>query len=354
MSVLKMYFAASNNGMKRIYFPVLWITSCIVFAACSKKTDGGVNTIYTGPDEPSSFTVSPIPVQKIKFLLSLGWIQPVGHTIPTDHVYFWYDNPGNTTYLPVFALATGKVEHILNVPVNGIKECKVWFRVNEKFSYYLDHIVPDASLKEGSDVQAGQQIGTTGYGSSIDLGAIDEKITLSGYANPARYYSEQLHCGKPFQYFTEPLRSQLYTLVDREGADKDGSIDIDIPGKLVGNWFLDGNVFYTDGPDGWDKELSFAFDIQHPQVVLVSIGGVIGMTGKWTIHPSAILPSQVSVASGKIAYALYSAGGIAVDPNQRGLMIVQVTDEKHIKVQVFPDSKAPDAAFDANAKIYAR
>jgi hypothetical protein len=329
---------------------------CILLLAACSKNDGGSgsgSSTYSGPNGPSSFTSSPIEVSKIKYLLSLGWIQPVGHTIPTDHVYFWY-NSSNNSPLPVYALAAAKVEKILLVPLNGIQECKTWFRVNEKFSYYLDHIVLDASIKEGSMVTAGQTIGTTGLSSSIDLGAIDETITLTGYANPARYAGEELTCGKPFQYFTEPLKSQLYALVDREGTDKDGRIDIDIPGKLVGNWFLDGSVFYMDGPDGWDKELSFAFDIQHPSVVLVSIGGTLSMVGKWTIQNGAPLPSQVSVANGKVAYQLYSAGGIAADATQRALMIVQMMDEKHIKVEVFADSKAADAAFDANAKTYAR
>lgn len=322
--------------------------------SCSKHDSNNNPGAYTGPNFPSSFTVSPIETSKISYLLSLGWIQPVGHTIPTDHVYFWYSNPNNTTTLPVYALCPGVIQQILVVPVNGVKECKTWFRVNEKFTYYLDHIVLDPSLKEGSAITAGQQIGTTGWGSSIDLGAIDETLTLNGYANPARYVGEELYCGKPFQYFTEPLRSQLYGLVDREGSDKDGRIDIDIPGKLVGNWFLDGNTFYTDGPDGWDKELSFAFDIQHPSTVLVSIGGQMDMVGKWTIQPGAIVPSQVSVSNGKVAYQLYSAGGITADPNQRGLMIVQMMDDKHIRVETFANSKASDAMFDANARVYAR
>ena len=330
---------------------ILLLCVCLFMAviACNKKDE--YKEVYNGPNYPASFTNSPIEVSKINFGLSLGWIQPSGHTIPTDHVYFWYSNPNNSTTLPVYALCPGKIEHILTVPVMGIKECKVWFRVNEKFSYYLDHIVLDPSLAENSLVTAGQKIGTTGYGTSIDLGAIDETITLSGFVNPKRYYSEELHCGKPYTYFTEPLRSQLYALVDREGTDKDGKIDIDVPGRLVGNWFLDGSVFYTDGPDGWDKELSFAFDIQHPSIVLVSIGGTIGLTGKWTIPDDALLPSQVSVASGKIAYRLY---GSKADWQQRGLMIVQMTDDTHIKVQVFPASTASDASFDANAKTYAR
>jgi len=100
--------------------------------------------------------------------------------------------------------------------------------------------------------------------------------------------------------------------------------------------------------------LSFAFDIQHPSVVLVSIGGSIGMVGKWTIGGGAPLPSQVSVASGKIAYQLYGAGGTNQNPFQLGLMIVQMMDDTHIKIETFPDSKATDAQFTANAKIYAR
>ncbi len=329
------------------------ICLCILFTAtiaCSKKNDGG-GDVYTGPSFPASFTNSPVDVAKISFCLSLGWIQPSGHTIPTDHVYFWYSNPNNTISLSIYAPASGKVYKILAVPVNTVKECKVWIRVNEKFSYYLDHIVPDASITDTSTISAGQKIGTTGYGSSIDLGAIDETLTLTGFANPKRYAGQTSYCGKPFTYFTEPLRTQLYALVDREGIDKDGRIDIDIPGKLVGNWFLDGTTFYMDGPDGWDKELSFAFDIQHPSIVLVSIGGTLGLTGKWTIPDDALLPSQVSVSSGKIAYRLY---GSKTDWMQRGLMIVQMTDDTHIKVQVFPGSTASDAAFDSGAKIYAR
>ena len=325
-----------------------------ILTACHKDAMGGGGNVYSGPNEPSVFTSSPIDVANIRFTLSLGWIQPSGHTIPSDHVYFWYNNPNSNIYLPVYALASGKVTKILNVPVNGIPECKVWFQLNQKFTYYLDHVVLDTSIKEGVMVTAGQKIGTTGYGSSIDLGAIDETLTLNGFANPARYGWETIFCGKPFQYFTEPLRSQIYALVDREGTDKDGQRDIDIPGRLTGNWFLDGTVFYTDSPNGWDKELSFAFDIQHPSVVLVSIGGTLNMMGKWTLQPGAPLPSQVSVANGKIAYPLYSAGGISADPVQRGLMIVQMIDDKHLKVEVFDGLRDKDAAFDSNAKIYAR
>ena len=332
------------------------MVTVLLFAgiSCSKNNSGNAGNVYSGPNEVGKFLYSPIEISKLKYLLSLGWIQPVGHTIPTDHVYFISNLQSGAPPLPVYALTSGKVEKILLVPVLGIQESKVWYRVNEKFSYYYDHIVPDPSLKEGSSITAGQKIGTTGLGSGIDLGVIDETLTLTGYANPKRYGWQETYCGKPFQYFTDALKAQLYPLVDREGPDKDGRIDIDIPGKLTGNWFLDGPTFYMNNPDGWDKELSFAFDIQHPSVVLISIGGTIGMVGKWTIGAGAPLPSEVSVANGKVAYQLYGAGGTNQNPFQIGLMIVQMLDDTHIKVQTFADAKPNDTPFDAGAKVYAR
>jgi hypothetical protein len=62
----------------------------------------------------------------------------------------------------------------------------------------------------------------------------------------------------------------------------------------------------------------------------------------------------VSVASGKVAYQLYGAGGTNQNPFQQGLMIVQMMDDTHIKVQTFTGTKPNDTPFDAGAKVYAR
>jgi hypothetical protein len=318
----------------------------IVLLACHSKNS---DPVPVGPNEPSVFVYSPIEKTNIDFILSLGWIQPSGHTIPTDHIYFWFKRQSNDPPLPVYAPGGGVINKILLVPVLNIPECKVWVKMNDNFTYYLDHIVLHDSLKDGSAVRAGQDVGTTGLGASIDMGATDNSVTLN-FANPKRYSDEEIHCGKPLTYFADSLKPFLYSKVDREGEDKDGKIDIDVNGRLVGNWFLDGTTFYMNGPNGWEKELSFAYDIQHPAKVLVSIGGTLGLTGKWAIAGDAILPSEVSVSSGKVAYKLMYLEGLT----QAGVMIVQMVDDTHIKVQVFPNSQASDAEFDSGALIYAR
>jgi hypothetical protein len=301
------------------------------------------------PNEPGIFTYSPIEKSKINYILSLGWIQPSGHTIPSDHIYFFFPHQSGDPVLPVQAPGSGLIIKILEVPVLNIRECKVWIKMNDNFTYYLDHIVPADSLKEGSTIKAGQIIATTGLGNSIDLGVTDYTVLLD-FANPKRYNDEVIHCGKPLTYFADSLKTNLYSKVDREGIDKDGRIDIDVKGSLAGNWFLDGATFYTDGPNGWNQELSFAYDIQHPTKILVSIGGTLGLTGKWGIASDAPLPSAVSGASGKVAYKLLYTESLT----QAGLLIVQMIDADHIKIEVFPNSLQADAEFDGNALHYAR
>ena len=65
---------------------------------------------------------------------------------------------------------------------------------------------------------------------------LDRPLT---FANPARYSRETLYGDGPLKYFEEPLRSQLYAKVDRDGSERDGRIDYDVKGTLSGNWFAD-------------------------------------------------------------------------------------------------------------------
>jgi hypothetical protein len=50
-------------------------------------SNGGGNGL---PPGPGTFSVSPIEVAAITNLEPLGAMNPPGHTIPTDHVYFYY------------------------------------------------------------------------------------------------------------------------------------------------------------------------------------------------------------------------------------------------------------------------
>lgn len=309
---------------------------------------------------PGIFTVCPLDPAAITDLEPLGAMNPVGHTIPTDHVYLYYIpiNPGigpatNGPWpvLPVYAPGGGRLTWMIDSS-GPHTDVKAMFEMTGDFSYYLDHVVLDPGIGVGSTVSAGQRIGQTGpYSGAVDLGVVYTALSLPGFVNPARYEGQTLHSDSPYKYFAEPLRTELYAKVRRNAPDKDGRIDYDLRGRLIGNWFHESvPVNASMMPEAWPKQLAFCPDSNDPGQMRVSIGGYCCLVGKWKPSPGDPDPAQVTVASGKIAYRLCYTG----DNTRAGLMIVQLLDDTRIRVQVFPSSTADTAEFDAGALIYTR
>lgn len=306
----------------------------------------------------AQFTVVPVDVTVRDSLTALGGVNPPGHTIPTDHVYFYQGslstlNPfGAGAPRTVRAPATGTVLQILP---GALGEVKVDFIVTPTFQYYLDHLVPRTGLAVGQVVNAGEVVGTSNE--TLDLGAFDYSTTLSGFVVPSRYPDQTRHCVSPWKYFVEPLRSQLYSYVYRAptAPDRDGKIDYDIRGRLAGAWY-DPSVPSTGGdaswgPASWPKSMTFSYDYYDPSQVRIAIGGTISAPGVWAIDPSAPRPADVSVATGKVVYRLMSPFDTYV---QFGMMAVQMMSDTTIKVEVFPGSTDTTAAFDGNAFTWTR
>jgi hypothetical protein len=323
--------------------------------ACGGGGSGGSNTSGSSlPKGPGVFTASPIEVEKITDLEPLGAMNPVGHTIPTDHVYFYFawcpgcppQNP--VPVLPIVAPGAGTVTWILQ-QAGLVPDFKVMIQMTGDFYYYVDHVILDPGIQVGTKVTAGQRLGSSN-GIAMDLGVMYEAVTLTGFVNPARYAGQTLHTDSPFKYFSEPLKSQLYARVRRNAPDKDGKIDYDVRGRLIGNWFHE-SVAIADsmGPSAWPKQLAFCPDSNEPSQMRISIGGTVAPPGKWKPAPGDPDPAQVSVATGKVAYHLKYT-----DSGDYGLMLVQLLDDTRIRVQVFPGSTAPTGEFDGNALIYTR
>lgn len=336
----------------------------IVLCACLACGGGGSNA--TGPDhdgvEPpafgvAEFTVSPLDLSKVAILTPLGNLGPPGHVLPTDHVYFYqtdfdhFPPVQGTELLPVVAPAAGAIDFIL---LQASGDYKVEFRATQEFGWYVDHLRPIPGLQLGMVVHAGDTLGTTNPGGSLDLGAWDTRV-LPGLVNPARYGTTSLHAVSPWKYFIEPLKSQIYARIRRHPdiADKDGRTDFGIPGKLVGDWYEQSAPpgIEAQGPLGWPKTVAFVYDYYDPRLIRISIGGTVSAPGLWTIPPDAAAPATVSPTSGKVAYRLMYTGSTQV---QWGLMLVQMLAADRIKLEVFSGSQAADAEFTSGAFIYLR
>jgi hypothetical protein len=321
--------------MKWILFFIA--AACAVGCGSKSSSTSPSTTANSASSFPAGSLVlraSPIDQNAIRWITPLGNLNPPAHTTPTDHIYFYFAAP-DAGESPVarrtdfMAPGDGTVTAILG----GVNtESKVFVRQTSTFTYYLDHLILTAPITQGSKVTAGQLLGTSGTAYGIDLGVMNDAITLN-FLGPSHYSADTIHADAPLKYFDEPLRSQLYARVQRIGPELDGKIDFDVAGRLSGNWFV-GNT----------AAASFVYDTYDPSRVLISTG-VGTLQGVFGIAPGDPLPRDVTTSSGKIRYQLTRA--ITGPPRSNvfttdAYMLVEMTDDTHIRMQTFLPDTVPD------------
>ncbi|HXT69146.1 MAG TPA: hypothetical protein VN700_05305 [Vicinamibacterales bacterium] len=326
----------------------MWLLTAVavLVSGCSKPGSPS-GPSGQGTSSTLAFTASPITTSAIEFVTALGQVNPPDHTLPTDHIYFYHRlNHPNAPVYDVVAPAGGTVSAILKG-----NDDKIYVSVTSSQTYYLGHVILDSSIRQGTQVAAGQRLGVTStlsYG--LDLGLVNRSVT-QGFINAARYNDDSLHADAPLKYFDEPLRSTLYGLVTRTGPDKDGEINFDRAGRLSGNWFLDGlpvssSTTFGSGP----MQISFARDARTPANIIVAIGGTLSMTGMFGLGAGSPDPADVSAASGLVELPLIAQAFGAAS----GVMLVQFIDANTVRIETFPGATSGTAGFTGAAKIYRR
>lgn len=302
---------------------------------------------FTGiPSGRLTLRASPIDPNAILWITPLGNLNPPQHALPTDHIYFYFANPdaGDSPVARRTAFMSPGDGTVMDVFGGGAgSDSKIYIRATTTFAYYIDHLIPSTSLSRGMKLTAGQVLGTTGSAYAIDLGVVNDTLTLTGFVNPSRYFNDTLHADGPLKYVEEPLRSRLYAKVQRLGSDLDGKIDLDIAGRLAGNWFADDST-----------PLAFVYDTYNPAKVLISVGSSTS-PNVYAIAATDPLPRDVSVASGKVLYTLTRSisGPNANTSGIAGRMLVQMIDDTHIREELFASS-ASAADFTGTARTFAR
>jgi len=344
-------------------------------------------------DKDVKFSVSPIDPKVIKLIEPTGRMD-TSHPLPTTHMYIsddiGWDNPGLTTTYDVVAPADGLIVGIGAMP-NSVNDYQIiiWYSCS-LVSYFIHvadlspeilavtgELLPgsgwDAFNKNAIPVKAGQRIARSK--GTFDFGVLDSKVNLTGFVIP-EHYSTQIHIVDPFDYFIEPVRSQMLEKNPRTVEPVGGKIDYDIDGRLVGNWFQEGLVGYGDSgaPDFTTKgHLAIAYDFINPARVLISFGAEdeIGITEEdcrcgWVygVKGNKPDPADVSVDSGMVKYELMESEPITDSRGFRigvntdkvlGVFLVQMLDNRTFKGEVFPKKKASQVtAFTTNSKVYKR
>lgn len=338
-------------------------------------------------DKEVSFTFSPMNPEVIKLIEPMGRMAP-SHTFPTPHMYIsdniGWDNPGRTITYDVIAPADGLIINIGALSNVNEYNIIVWYSCSlVGFFHHVYDLTPEilatigelpsgsqweASNKNAIFVKAGQRIARSK--GTFDFSVRDNKIVLTGLLRGGT----QIHLSDPFDYFIEPIRSQMLKKNPRTVEPVGGKINYDIDGRLAGNWFEDASgvgVFDVNFQKG---RLAISYDFINPTLVQISFGAedeigithddcrgcgwVYGVTGN---KPD---PADVSVLSGQVKYELLAresatdARGFRVRINTTevlGVFLVQMLDDRTFKGEVFPKKTASQVTgFTNNAKIYKR
>ncbi|MBI1935469.1 hypothetical protein HYS31_03430 [Candidatus Woesearchaeota archaeon] len=335
---------------------------------------------------------SPIALEDLQKILPMGIMSSV-HITPTDHQYFHtmgYFGPGEDTQnldrFRIYAPGDGYIVDIEKGTDHRIvieHSCTFYTifihvdRLSDKVKSYVD-FRPD-TLREHAwpriPVKEGEVIGTIGIG-KFDFSVVDASVSLKGFVKPESYEGEvwKIHTVDTFDYFKEPVKSELLKKNLRKIAPYGGKIDYDIDGKLVGSWFLENTNGYRGlgNENYWTTHLSIVYDGLDPNNIIVSIGDFGGRSGQFGVSGNAPNPKDIGVESKVVKYELvpydYYSGnekwsGINYAENikakntddVRGTALFELAEERKLKAEFFVGKKANEVSgFTGNAKVYER
>ncbi len=333
------------------------------------------------------FTSPPRKLEDIELIEPIG-LMSGGHVTPIDHGYYyppnWNPRDDPSKFSDVMAPADGVITEISLI--NNIRG-DYRMLIHHTCTFYtiyihLKELSPRISQITGEitrhtypniRVTAGETIGRA---NSFDFSVHDEEVTLSGFVVPGHYTEPwKIHTVDMFDHFVEPIRSQLLAKNVRQAEPRGGKIDYDIDGRLVGNWFVENTGGYggTGTGDYWMGHLTFAYDGLEPSMVIISTGNYSNEAKQYAVKGNAPDPATISVASGLVKYELVSfdyvtsegqiwnrisfakiTGSVRSDYAE-GVILVQMIEDRKIKVEVFPGKTASEVnGFTNNAKIYER
>ena len=342
---------------------------------------------------PEKLGASPLALDDLLKIAPMGAMS-TSHITPTDHQY-WHtvgyfgsqDDTENLDRFNVFAPADGfiiNVEKGVDHRVVIEHSCSLYTifihvdRLSERIKSHLN-FKEDSSYEYAwpkIPVEEGETIGTIGVG-KLDFSVVDAGVILEGFISPELYEGEpwKIHTVDTFDYYDEPLRSQLLAKNLRKSEPLGGKIDYDVDGKLIGNWFVENTQGYRglESQNYWSTHLSIAYDALDTKQVVVSIGDFYeGRGDQFGVKGNLPNPKDVSVETGAVKYELvpydhYSGGkkwdGIDYADNiearnsgeVRGVALFELMDERRLKAEFFPNKEGSQVSgFTGNALFYER
>lgn len=344
-------------------------------------------------------TSAPLPINQVGLVEPLGLVIG-GHVTPIDHGYIFgiHGHQGSkTNEYPVLAPADGLIVDMTATARSGqdnFVDHAVTFSFTCTLSaHYLNmdsfdehilkqsgEITSDKAWSGAIRVKAGEVIGHTGP-HGIDIFVWNANLNLTGFVKPTQYLASEdwkTHTADPYEYFAEPIKSQLLAKNPRVVTPRGGKIDYDIDGRLIGSWFKEGSGGYTGGGHGgdgyWKGHLAIIPEAFDPSGIVVSIGDWNGQASQFGVIGAKPDPKDVSISSGVVKYELGMPNWVVASTGARwdsdsyqgpvrfeptnsvqGVILLQMVGTSRLKLEEFPAKTASQVSgFTANAVFYER
>lgn len=334
-----------------------------------------------------TFTHLPMDLGNIGEVLPYG-VMVDAHVIPTSHGYIGpADYQSKRDAYPVYAAADGVIVNVShrgqfigdNPDERVTDEYQMYFEHSCTFySYYdlLTSLSPEIEKEVGKltgfegkgvriTVKGGQLVGRIG-GQTVDFAVWNFEKEPAYFANPKSYLMDEdrFYLDDMFEYFEEPLKSQLLAKNKRTMEPRSGKVAYDKEGKLVGNWFKEGSGGFR-GPPGeqgkaegryWDGHLSISYDYIDPTQIIFSIGNFEGKSAQFSIKGNSPDPATIGIESGPIKYELTSSVLPDSPPGYlQGTVLLQLIEPTKLNLELFPGKTADEVNdFTSNTRIYHR
>ena len=339
-------------------------------------------------------TVSPVDVSIIRDLTPLGNLNPPGHTLPTDHLYFFaYFDVTTAELIPVVSPGDVVVSEVTRqTRLSGapsVIEYSMTFFPCADLSLYFAHVVLTPELvaqigpfetctqySAGGDtyescpkrltlkLKAGALIGSMGgsYGNALDFGGFDRRVPPLPFVNQARSYGNGTEFGQnrticPVDYFVANVASALRTKFGTSSKRRTieplcGTVMQDVPNTAQGRWYF--NETTQD-----DAHLALAHDNIDPRIGVISIGtSVPSLPARyWGFTPAAsgrVNADFSRVTADGLTYC-YQSFLNATSPIRH--ILIQLVSATRVRIEGFTGPLCGDPstwAFTAGAREFAR
>jgi hypothetical protein len=365
-----------------------------VILACGG--DGGP-AAPDGPEDDNTYPVGritlthlPVDPELVEAFMGLGNL----NVLPEDHGGFFTPRAGGPQEptIPVYAPADGRIVqirpdwldyfapwgHDLAIVIRASTTMVISYGHMSDFSSEIWEVARDFETGYGRTyevdipVKAGQIVGYIGTQGALDFYIGDSQLQLD-FVNPSRYPTPWLITGCYHDYYAEPQRSQLAAITLRTAEPICGKTDFDVAGRIVGNWFREGEV-PAYAFDDYTTHLAIVHDELYGDRIAISDGIAIRPDSPhagdenflaarvFWVEGNAPRPETVGVAEGLVKYEILQRPPLpttfdspTMEPTFAGTFLVQMLDPGRIRVERVM-GKRPDevGGFGANARTYVR